>query len=60
MTQQINIATVINASPATVWDALTKPGLMKQWMVEPGMDIEILTDGRRYCTDFSGYHFGKG
>ena len=34
----------INASPAKVWEALTKPELMRQWMVESGTEIEIVTD----------------
>lgn len=34
----------INAPTSKVWEALTNPGLMKQWMSET--EIEILTDWR--------------
>jgi uncharacterized protein YndB with AHSA1/START domain len=33
---------VIDASPSKVWDALTIPALIKQWMSET--DIDIVTD----------------
>ena len=38
-----NYAT-INAPPSAVWRALTDADLMKQWMAEPEMRIEIITD----------------
>jgi uncharacterized protein YndB with AHSA1/START domain len=44
MTQRIEKIIIIHASPSTVWKALTDPGIMKQWMAEPEMEIEILTD----------------
>jgi uncharacterized protein YndB with AHSA1/START domain len=44
MTQQIDKTIIINASPSTVWKALTDPDSIKQWMVEPGMAFEIITD----------------
>ncbi len=44
MKQQIKKAKIINALPFKVWDALTNPGLMKQWMGEPEMKLEIFTD----------------
>jgi uncharacterized protein YndB with AHSA1/START domain len=34
----------IKAPPSEVWRALTDPGLMKQWMAEPEMRVEIITD----------------
>jgi len=34
----------IAAMPAVVWRALTEPALMRQWMGEPEMQIEIDTD----------------
>ncbi|MFA6059848.1 MAG: SRPBCC domain-containing protein [Taibaiella sp.] len=44
MMQKIEEAIVINASPYTVWDTLTNTALMKQWMGEPEMQLEITTD----------------
>jgi uncharacterized protein YndB with AHSA1/START domain len=35
---------VINAPPPAVWEALTHPDLMKQWLGEPEMGIEVVTD----------------
>ena len=34
----------IDAPPSEVWRALTDPDLMKQWMAEPEMRLEIFTD----------------
>lgn len=34
----------INALPPTVWNALIRPELMKRWMAEPEMRLEISTD----------------
>ena len=36
----------INASTFTVWEALTNPDIMKQWMGEPEMALEVTTDWR--------------
>jgi uncharacterized protein YndB with AHSA1/START domain len=44
MTQQITKTIIIKASPHLVWDTLTKPNLMRQWMGEPEMEIEISAD----------------
>ena len=38
----VNKTIIINAVPSKVWDALTNPGLMKQWMSET--PIDIITD----------------
>ena len=35
---------MIQASPAIVWKFLTTPGLMVQWMGEPEMELNIITD----------------
>jgi uncharacterized protein YndB with AHSA1/START domain len=35
---------VINAPPPAVWNALVRPELMKQWMAEPQMGLEVVTD----------------
>ena len=34
----------IDAPPSEVWSALTDPDLMKQWIADPVMGIEITTD----------------
>ena len=44
MTRRIERTVTINAPPSVVWRALTCPDLMKQWMGEPEVKIEILTD----------------
>jgi uncharacterized protein YndB with AHSA1/START domain len=44
MTQVIEDSATINAPPSEVWRALTDPDLMKQWIAEPVMRIEITTD----------------
>lgn len=42
--KRITKTITINASPATVWAALTEPALMQKWMVERESEIEIRTD----------------
>jgi uncharacterized protein YndB with AHSA1/START domain len=42
----INKSLLISASSSRVWEFLTNPDLMKQWMGDPEMKIEILTDWR--------------
>jgi uncharacterized protein YndB with AHSA1/START domain len=44
MTQRIDRTIIIKAAPSTVWGTLTNPDLIKQWMAEPEMEIEIITD----------------
>lgn len=44
MQQRIEKSIIIESPPAAVWDALTNPGRMKQWMSEPDMNMEIFTD----------------
>ena len=43
MSQKIEKSINIKALSGTIWEALTVPGQMVQWMAEPGMDLEILT-----------------
>lgn len=43
MTQQLEKTIHIKASPSIVWGTLTNPEVMKQWMGEPEMEIEIIT-----------------
>jgi uncharacterized protein YndB with AHSA1/START domain len=40
----INKTISINAPVATVWQHLTKPALMKQWMLDTDMEMDIITD----------------
>ena len=40
----INLSVHIQCSPAEVWWNLTTPGLMKGWMVDPGMELGIYSD----------------
>lgn len=35
---------MIQAGPSIVWKHLTDPGLMKQWMGEPEMELDIIAD----------------
>jgi uncharacterized protein YndB with AHSA1/START domain len=44
MTQVIQNSAAIQAPPSEVWHALTDIDLMKQWIAEPVMQIEIATD----------------
>lgn len=44
MTQRVERSVVIEAPPAAVWDALTNPDLMNQWIGEPEMNIEVSAD----------------
>lgn len=40
----INKSILIDAPSSKVWEYLTTPGLMKEWMGDPEMNIEIITD----------------
>lgn len=44
MLKKIEHSILIDAPLSAVWEALTRPELMKQWMGEPEMGIEISTD----------------
>lgn len=44
MTQRIDKTIIIKAPPYTVWDTLTNPDMIRQWVGEPEMGIEIITD----------------
>jgi uncharacterized protein YndB with AHSA1/START domain len=44
MLKKIEQSIIINAPLSAVWEALTRPELMKQWMGEPEMGIEVSTD----------------
>lgn len=44
MEQEIEKRILIHASPDRVWGYLTKPELMKAWMGDEGMQVEVITD----------------
>lgn len=44
MTTQIKKTILIDAPSSKVWQYLTNQDLMKQWMGDPEMNIEIITD----------------
>ena len=44
MIRVIENPVTIDAPPSEVWRALTDPDLMKQWMSEPVMRVEIVTE----------------
>lgn len=60
MTQQIEKSITINALPSVVWKTLTNPDLVNQWMAEPGMEVEIITDWKVGSTIvINGFHHIK-
>jgi uncharacterized protein YndB with AHSA1/START domain len=44
MNDVFSTSVTIHATPAVVWDALTLPAHMAQWMGDPEMEIRIITD----------------
>jgi uncharacterized protein YndB with AHSA1/START domain len=57
MNQRFEKITVINSNPATVWLALTQPRLMKQWMGEPEMEIDVQTNWKLHSPiTIRGFH----
>jgi uncharacterized protein YndB with AHSA1/START domain len=44
MNKKVEKTISINAFPSQVWEYLTDPCLMKKWMGEPEMNIEVNTD----------------
>ena len=44
MVKEIARSIVINARAAAVWETLTNSELMRQWLGEPEMRIEVVTD----------------
>ena len=60
MTNRIENTIEINAAPAIIWEALTQPTLMRQWMGEPEMGIEVHTDWQVNSPILiSGFHHVK-
>lgn len=44
MIQPVEHKVIINASPSLVWKALTHIDLMKRWMAEPEMKLDVHTN----------------
>ena len=44
MSQHFEQRVVIHAPRSAVWDALTNPESMKQWMADPKVGVEVETD----------------
>jgi len=56
----INNSVLIQATVAKVWKILTEPELMKQWMAEPGMELDIVTTWQPGTSIIiSGFHHIK-
>jgi len=57
MSQLISKTILIEASLAIVWECLTNPALMEQWMAEPEINVQIDTDWKVGSTvTVSGFH----
>lgn len=60
MTEVITRTEIINASATAVWDTLTNPKLMEEWMAEPGMQLVVEKDSRVGSPIlFRGFHHVK-
>lgn len=44
MPHQIEETILINSDCSSIWETLTQPALMKEWMGEPAMELDIQTD----------------
>ncbi len=44
MNKKVEKTVSINKAPFQVWEYLTNPILMKKWMREPEMNVEVMTD----------------
>lgn len=57
MSQLISKTVLIKAPPAALWECLTNPVLMTQWMAEPEIDVQVDTDWQVGSTvTVSGFH----
>src|SRR4051812_41464759 len=57
MSNALERTVIINALPSAVWQALTVPSQMSEWMGEPQMRVQVATDwmeGSRIV--ISGFH----
>jgi uncharacterized protein YndB with AHSA1/START domain len=60
MTDKFSTTVTINSEPAKVWTALTDIELMRQWLGEPEMKIEVQTDWKINSKIFiRGFHHIK-
>jgi uncharacterized protein YndB with AHSA1/START domain len=60
MTYRIENTVLINAAPSLVWQTLTEPALMKQWMGDADMQIDIQTNWQvNSAIVISGFHHLK-
>jgi uncharacterized protein YndB with AHSA1/START domain len=60
MTDKFSTAVTIKSEPAKVWTTLTDLELMRQWLGEPEMKIEVQTDWKINTTIFiRGFHHIK-
>jgi uncharacterized protein YndB with AHSA1/START domain len=44
MNDQVSISCVVGSAPHKLWEALTVPHLMIEWMAGPEMQLEIVTE----------------
>jgi uncharacterized protein YndB with AHSA1/START domain len=60
MKDKFSTAVTINSEPVKVWTTLTDLELMRQWLGEPEMKIEVQTDWKINTTIFiRGFHHIK-
>jgi uncharacterized protein YndB with AHSA1/START domain len=60
MTQRITKTITVHASASTVWNALTNAGIVRQWMAEPEMELEVITDWKEGSSIvMRGFHHTK-
>jgi uncharacterized protein YndB with AHSA1/START domain len=57
MTQKIEKKVFIEAQAAAVWNALTMPDLIKLWMAEPEIDLQVSADWKEgSIISIKGFH----
>ncbi|MBT2119635.1 SRPBCC domain-containing protein [Dyella sp. LX-66] len=60
MPDRIIESVTIEAPPSTVWESLTQPDLMRDWMGEPAMKLEVSADWRiGGAVSVRGVHTGR-
>jgi len=60
VTKLIEATVDIKAAPSAVWKVLTEPHLMKEWMGEPEMSLDIRTDWKvNNPITIAGFHHVK-
>lgn len=59
MDQVLTLSVTIQASATTIWEALTIPSKMTQWMADPEVELKIFTDWvEGHDMLISGFHHG--